>query len=995
MSVLVVGHLPQLRPGRPARAGRARRATALHKLVARRRGLRARHRGHRHRDLQPGRDLRRGRPLPRQRRGALAAARRARRRRRPRRSLPHLYVHYDDGAVSHLFHVAAGLDSMAVGEGQILGQTREALRRGQEQRHRRPGAQRRCSSRRCGSASASRAETDIDRAAPSLVAAALDRVERHGRRARRRARSLVVGAGVDGRRWPPPPSPARGAAEVVVVNRTAEQRRPARRASTARRAVAARPTSPPSWPRADVRHRLHRRRRRARHRAPCVAAARAERPRRWPSSTWRCRTTSSPPVADLPGVTPDRPGRARRRAARHRGRPRGRRRSARSSPRRSPPSSPRAARPASPRPWSRCARWPPRSSTPRCERLVGPAARPRRRRPRRGRCTPCAGSPTSCSTSRPSGSRSWPTRPARSPTPPRSPSCSRSTPRPSTPSPGREGPVHERPVTAAAPRHPRLAARHAPSPSSVADADRASALGREVELVEVTTEGDRQPAAAAGQPRRHRRLRQRAARRAAARRGRRRRALAQGPADRTRTTASRWPPCPPREDPRDVVVARDGLTLGELPVGSRVGTGSPRRVAQLHALGLGLEVVGHPRQRRHPDRQGPVRASYDAVVLARAGLARLGRLDEVTEVLDPLQMLPAPGQGALAVECRADDPTSATALRAPSTTRAPRAAVDGRARRARHPRGRVLGPDRRAGRGGRGRGRRRALGPGGRPVPRRGAVGADVRVRRPRRRRRASGPGWPSEMLADGAARPDRRPGQRPRQRSHDQTKRQRRMTRGKTTTPTDDRHRPRVGVLRGQRPRRPRPAHRACRRPAPARPTSWSPRSPSTSPGAHAARARRARRGDRRPAEPASRPGPEFVDGGFGEDGQPLTHAARAKVVVRQAKKRPPRGPADGRRPVPLRLRSRGGAGLRQGRPRLRDRPRRLLGRRGPGVRRHPADHQGPPRGRRRHLRRARSTGAGTPTTARWCCSRPSARSATSPRRWSPRAAPPRPRSR
>ena len=111
---------------------------------------------------------------------------------------------------------------------------------------------------------------------------------------------------------------------------------------------------------------------------------------------------------------------------------------------------------------------------------------------------------------------------------------------------------------------------------------------------------------------------------------------------------------PVREDPRDVVVARDGLTLGELPAGSRVGTGSPRRAAQLHALGLGLEVVDI---RGNVDtRLGKVvSGEYDAVVLARAGLARLGRLDEVTEVLDPLQMLPAPGQGALAVECRADD----------------------------------------------------------------------------------------------------------------------------------------------------------------------------------------------------------------------------------------------------------------------------------------------------------------------------------------------------
>jgi hydroxymethylbilane synthase len=111
---------------------------------------------------------------------------------------------------------------------------------------------------------------------------------------------------------------------------------------------------------------------------------------------------------------------------------------------------------------------------------------------------------------------------------------------------------------------------------------------------------------------------------------------------------------PTREDPRDVVVARDGLTLGELPPGSRVGTGSPRRAAQLAALGLGLDVVG---VRGNVDtRIGKVASGeLDAVVLARAGLARIGRLDEATEVLDPLQMLPAPGQGALAVECRATD----------------------------------------------------------------------------------------------------------------------------------------------------------------------------------------------------------------------------------------------------------------------------------------------------------------------------------------------------
>ena len=120
---------------------------------------------------------------------------------------------------------------------------------------------------------------------------------------------------------------------------------------------------------------------------------------------------------------------------------------------------------------------------------------------------------------------------------------------------------------------------------------------------------------------------------------------------------------PTREDPRDVVVARDGLTLGELPAGSVVGTGSPRRAAQLHALGLGLEIVDI---RGNVDtRVGKVAAGeVDAVLLARAGLARLGRLDDVTEVLDPIQMLPAPGQGALAVECRTDDHDLVASLRA-------------------------------------------------------------------------------------------------------------------------------------------------------------------------------------------------------------------------------------------------------------------------------------------------------------------------------------------
>jgi hydroxymethylbilane synthase len=108
---------------------------------------------------------------------------------------------------------------------------------------------------------------------------------------------------------------------------------------------------------------------------------------------------------------------------------------------------------------------------------------------------------------------------------------------------------------------------------------------------------------------------------------------------------------PLREDPRDALC---GAELAQLGVGARVGTGSPRRAAQLRALGLGLEVVAI--RGNVGTRLGRIGTDVDAVVLARAGLARLGLLDAVAEVLDPLQMLPAAGQGALAVECRADGP---------------------------------------------------------------------------------------------------------------------------------------------------------------------------------------------------------------------------------------------------------------------------------------------------------------------------------------------------
>lgn len=111
---------------------------------------------------------------------------------------------------------------------------------------------------------------------------------------------------------------------------------------------------------------------------------------------------------------------------------------------------------------------------------------------------------------------------------------------------------------------------------------------------------------------------------------------------------------PPREDPRDALVSAGGKVLGELLPGATVGTSAPRRAAQLRALGLGLEI--RPLRGNLDSRLGKVASGeLDAVVVARAGLVRIGRADEVTEALDPVQMLPAPAQGALAVECRADD----------------------------------------------------------------------------------------------------------------------------------------------------------------------------------------------------------------------------------------------------------------------------------------------------------------------------------------------------
>ena len=118
---------------------------------------------------------------------------------------------------------------------------------------------------------------------------------------------------------------------------------------------------------------------------------------------------------------------------------------------------------------------------------------------------------------------------------------------------------------------------------------------------------------------------------------------------------------PARDDPRDALVTADGAKLADLPPGARIGTGSPRRAAQLRLLRP--DVIPVPVRGNADTRLGRVTSGeVDAVVLAYAGLARIGRLDAVSQIFDPDEMLPAPGQGALAVECRSDRPDLADLL---------------------------------------------------------------------------------------------------------------------------------------------------------------------------------------------------------------------------------------------------------------------------------------------------------------------------------------------
>ncbi len=111
---------------------------------------------------------------------------------------------------------------------------------------------------------------------------------------------------------------------------------------------------------------------------------------------------------------------------------------------------------------------------------------------------------------------------------------------------------------------------------------------------------------------------------------------------------------PPREDARDALISRHGLVLAHLPPGPRIGTSSPRRAAQLLAVRPDAQII--PLRGNLDTRlRKAMSEEYDAIVVAVAGLIRMGLTDRITQYLGFDVMLPAPGQGALAVQCRAGD----------------------------------------------------------------------------------------------------------------------------------------------------------------------------------------------------------------------------------------------------------------------------------------------------------------------------------------------------
>lgn len=117
---------------------------------------------------------------------------------------------------------------------------------------------------------------------------------------------------------------------------------------------------------------------------------------------------------------------------------------------------------------------------------------------------------------------------------------------------------------------------------------------------------------------------------------------------------------PERADAREALISRGRVRLEDLPAGAAVGTSAPRRVGQLRAIRPDLDI--RPLRGNIETRMGRVEEDLDAVILARAGLERTGRLGRATETLETSVLLPAPAQGALAVECRAEDTDAVLAL---------------------------------------------------------------------------------------------------------------------------------------------------------------------------------------------------------------------------------------------------------------------------------------------------------------------------------------------
>lgn len=134
-----------------------------------------------------------------------------------------------------------------------------------------------------------------------------------------------------------------------------------------------------------------------------------------------------------------------------------------------------------------------------------------------------------------------------------------------------------------------------------------------------------------------------------------------------------------RHDPRDAFISKTGLTLAELSEGSRVGTGSLRRASQLLHHYPGIKIVPIRGNVDTRIRKLKEDGEFDAIVLAVAGLERMGLGEEITEVISTDIMLPAPGQGIVAIECRGDDQETANVLRKINHTETEIAATSERA----------------------------------------------------------------------------------------------------------------------------------------------------------------------------------------------------------------------------------------------------------------------------------------------------------------------------